>query len=136
MTQDELKQAVAREAIKYVVDNAWIGVGSGSTANFFIDELAKNKHRIIRRAYADYWDQLLEQAMESGEFRADVNLAVLRLFLIGALNWTVEWFNPQRGTFKTFVTQITDIVFDGMAARSPAPRARVARKHKAQGATT
>jgi ribose 5-phosphate isomerase A len=45
MTQDELKQAVAREAIKHVVDNAWIGVGSGSTANFFIDELAKIKHR-------------------------------------------------------------------------------------------
>jgi ribose 5-phosphate isomerase A len=46
MTQDELKQAVAREAIRYVVDDAWIGVGSGSTANFFIDELAKIKHRI------------------------------------------------------------------------------------------
>ena len=46
MTQNELKQAVAREAIKYVVDDAMIGVGSGSTANFFIDELAKIKHRI------------------------------------------------------------------------------------------
>ena len=46
MTQDEQKQAVAREAIKYVVDDAMIGVGSGSTANFFIDELAKIKHRI------------------------------------------------------------------------------------------
>jgi ribose 5-phosphate isomerase A len=46
MTQDEQKQAVARAAIKYVVDDAWIGVGSGSTANFFIDELAKIKHRI------------------------------------------------------------------------------------------
>ena len=46
MTQDELKQAVAREALKYVVPGAWIGVGSGSTANFFIDELAKIKGRI------------------------------------------------------------------------------------------
>jgi ribose 5-phosphate isomerase A len=46
MTQDELKQAVAREAIKYVVDDAWIGVGSGTTANFFIDELGKIRHRI------------------------------------------------------------------------------------------
>ena len=46
MTQDEQKQAVAREAIKYVVDDAMIGVGSGSTANLFIDELAKIKHRI------------------------------------------------------------------------------------------
>jgi ribose 5-phosphate isomerase A len=46
MTQDELKQAVAREAIRHVVDDAWIGVGSGSTANFFIDELAKVRDRI------------------------------------------------------------------------------------------
>ncbi|MYM25197.1 ribose-5-phosphate isomerase RpiA [Duganella sp. FT135W] len=46
MTQDELKQAVAREAIAYVVENEIIGVGTGSTANFFIDELAKIKDKI------------------------------------------------------------------------------------------
>lgn len=96
---------------------------------------AKNKHRIVRRAYADYWDKLLEQAMASGEFRADVNLAVLRLFLIGALNWTVEWYNPQRGTFKSFVQQITSIVFDGMVSREPAAAPRLSRKlRKEQGA--
>ena len=46
MTQDELKQAVARAAIDYVVDGEIIGVGTGSTANFFIDELAKIRERI------------------------------------------------------------------------------------------
>ena len=46
MTQDELKQAVARAALNYVVDGAMIGVGTGSTANFFIDELGKIKERI------------------------------------------------------------------------------------------
>jgi ribose 5-phosphate isomerase A len=46
MTQDDLKQAVAREAIKHVVEDAVVGVGTGSTANFFIDELAKIKGRI------------------------------------------------------------------------------------------
>ncbi|MES3023338.1 MAG: ribose-5-phosphate isomerase RpiA [Pseudomonadota bacterium] len=46
MTQDELKQEVARAAIAYVVDGEIIGVGTGSTANFFIDELALVKHRI------------------------------------------------------------------------------------------
>ena len=46
MTQDELQRAAARDAIAHVVDDAWIGVGSGSTANFFIDELAKIKGRI------------------------------------------------------------------------------------------
>jgi ribose 5-phosphate isomerase A len=46
MTQDELKQSVAREAIKHVVEDTVVGVGSGSTANFFIDELARIKGRI------------------------------------------------------------------------------------------
>ncbi|MDB5910306.1 MAG: ribose 5-phosphate isomerase [Massilia sp.] len=46
MTQDELKQAVAASAIQYVVEGEIIGVGTGSTANFFIDELAKIKDRI------------------------------------------------------------------------------------------
>lgn len=46
MTQDELKLAVAKAAIAYVVEGEIVGVGTGSTANFFIDELAKIKHKI------------------------------------------------------------------------------------------
>lgn len=50
MTQDELKQAVARAARDYVAaqlaEGAIIGVGTGSTANFFIDELATLKQRL------------------------------------------------------------------------------------------
>ena len=46
MTQDELKQAVAKEAIKHVPDDCIVGVGTGSTANYFIDDLGKIKHRI------------------------------------------------------------------------------------------
>lgn len=46
MTQDELKLAVAQAAIAYVVEGEIVGVGTGSTANFFIDELAKIKHKV------------------------------------------------------------------------------------------
>jgi len=46
MTQDEMKQAVARAAVAYVPTGEIIGVGTGSTANFFIDELGKIKDRI------------------------------------------------------------------------------------------
>jgi ribose 5-phosphate isomerase A len=46
MTQDELKQAVARAAIAYVPEGEIIGVGTGSTANYFIDELGRIKDRI------------------------------------------------------------------------------------------
>jgi ribose 5-phosphate isomerase A len=50
MTQDELKQASAQAALQYVIEHtqngAIIGVGTGSTANFFIDALAGIKARI------------------------------------------------------------------------------------------
>ncbi len=49
MTQDELKQAVAQAAADYVAQTApagsIIGVGTGSTANFFIDALAPLKDK-------------------------------------------------------------------------------------------
>lgn len=46
MSQDDLKRAVAQAAIAYVPADCIVGVGTGSTANFFIDELAKIKHKL------------------------------------------------------------------------------------------
>jgi ribose 5-phosphate isomerase A len=46
MTQDEQKRAVAQAAIQHVLAGSIVGVGTGSTANYFIDELAKIKHKI------------------------------------------------------------------------------------------
>lgn len=46
MTQDEMKQAAARAALAYVEDGCVVGVGTGSTANFFIDGLGQMKGRI------------------------------------------------------------------------------------------
>jgi ribose 5-phosphate isomerase A len=46
MNQDQLKELVAKEALKYVEDDAVVGVGSGSTVFKFIDALATIKNRI------------------------------------------------------------------------------------------
>ncbi|HEY5633465.1 MAG TPA: ribose-5-phosphate isomerase RpiA [Burkholderiaceae bacterium] len=46
MNQDELKRAAARAAIGYVSPGQIVGVGSGSTVNFFIDELAAIRDRV------------------------------------------------------------------------------------------
>lgn len=46
MSQDDKKKEVARAAIGYIEDDTIVGVGTGSTVNFFIDELAKIKGRI------------------------------------------------------------------------------------------
>jgi len=46
VNQDQLKEQVAREALKHVVEDAIVGVGSGSTVFKFIDALASMKNRI------------------------------------------------------------------------------------------
>jgi ribose 5-phosphate isomerase A len=46
MSQNEAKRLAAEKAIEYVEDGMIVGVGTGSTVAFFIDALAKIKHRI------------------------------------------------------------------------------------------
>jgi ribose 5-phosphate isomerase A len=46
MTQDEKKQAAAQAALAYIEPGSIVGVGSGSTINFFIDALAGIKGKI------------------------------------------------------------------------------------------
>lgn len=47
MTQDEMKQKVAEAALEYVKSGTIVGVGTGSTANMFIDALASRRDEII-----------------------------------------------------------------------------------------
>lgn len=46
MNQNELKKAAAQAALRYIEDDSIVGVGTGSTVNFFIEALASIKHRI------------------------------------------------------------------------------------------
>jgi len=46
MNQDALKQAVAAAALDHIPEDSIVGVGSGSTANYFIDALAARKARV------------------------------------------------------------------------------------------
>jgi len=46
VNQDTRKQRAAEAALEYVADGAIVGVGTGSTVNFFIEALASLRHRI------------------------------------------------------------------------------------------
>ena len=46
MTQNDKKKAAAQAALKYIEDGAIVGVGTGSTVNYFIDALADVKQNI------------------------------------------------------------------------------------------
>jgi AcrR family transcriptional regulator len=119
-------KATARQRVAAAIEGHLWGLlhhGDFTSANIRIygqiPPAAKNRHRKIRREYADYWDRLLDDALQRGELRPDTSTAIIRLFVIGALNWTVEWYNPQKGSFQDFSRQIAAIVFDGTFLREP-----------------
>ncbi|MBI1942092.1 MAG: ribose-5-phosphate isomerase RpiA [Betaproteobacteria bacterium] len=83
MTQDELKQQVAQAALEHVVEDAVVGVGSGSTVNCFIDALASMKNRIDGAVAAS--DASAERLKKHGIRVVDLNsVAELPVYIDGA----------------------------------------------------
>ncbi|VAW82679.1 Ribose 5-phosphate isomerase A [hydrothermal vent metagenome] len=81
MDQDELKKQVAEAAIEYVETGTVIGVGTGSTANYFIDALAKIKARI---------DGTVASSIASAERLKNHGIPVLDLNEVGDLSVYVD----------------------------------------------
>ena len=74
MNQDELKRAAARAAIGYVNPGQIVGVGSGSTVNFFIEELAAIRDRISGAVSSS--ERSTERLLASGIPVLDLNTVV------------------------------------------------------------
>jgi AcrR family transcriptional regulator len=83
-----------------------------------IPEALKPRHLHLRQRYGRLWDQLLRQAQQAGEIRPDVKIVPLRMFVLGALNWTMEWFDPHRYSVGDFARQINAVVFEGVKGSS------------------
>ena len=81
MKQEELKQQVAEAAIEYVEAGTVIGVGTGTTANYFIDALAKIKGRI---------DGTVASSIASAERLKGHGIPVLDLNQVGELSVYVD----------------------------------------------
>jgi AcrR family transcriptional regulator len=80
--------------------------------------------QIVRRRdrYDALWDGMLHEAAGTGRLRPDADLRLVRLLLLGAANWTAQWFSP-RGKYSTddVADAFLDFVWNGLA-RAKAPR--------------
>ena len=76
MTPEQAKQLVAEAAIEYIEWDWVVGVGTGSTANLFIDELAKIKGQI---------DGTVASSQASADRLRGHGIKVMELDQVGAL---------------------------------------------------
>lgn len=81
-------------------------------------------HRVEQRRYGDYWHELIVAAHTAGRLRPDLDLFTVRMLAFGAMNWTAEWFRPDRGPSAAVVAdQAVAMVLHGISS-PPASRVR------------
>ena len=68
----------------------------------------------VRRDYEKYLDVLLSKLQADGVIRSDVNIGRFRLMLIGALNATLEWFDPAKGSAEELADDYADAFLYGI----------------------
>jgi AcrR family transcriptional regulator len=80
-------------------------------------EEVRKRHYVLQQDYGGYFHDLLEAAVASGEVRPDADLPTVRMLMFGAMNWTAEWYRPDRGRPPQLVIdQLVDMVLRGLLA--------------------
>jgi AcrR family transcriptional regulator len=70
-----------------------------------------------QRQVGRYWNRLLVDARRAGAIRADLDLSATRMLILGALNWTAEWYQPGgRLTPAQLAELAATIVLDGITS--------------------
>ncbi len=65
-------------------------------------------------AYNDIWRGLVAELAAAGELRSDVEPAVGRMMVLGALNWAAEWWNPERGPIDEVIHTAQSMVLHSL----------------------
>jgi AcrR family transcriptional regulator len=75
------------------------------------------------KEYERYWQQILREGIENGEFRSDLDIQVVSYGLLGMLNWLYKWYNPQgRLSVQEVAEQFTLLALSGLSAEEARPR--------------
>ena len=70
-----------------------------------------------QREYGDEWRKLLEDARRARLIRGDLDPSVVRMAILGALNWAADWFEPGKKTPSRVARDIAALVLEGLAAK-------------------
>ena len=77
----------------------------------------RQRHLKRQRRYGAFWRDLFESAAKAGKLRTHLDLSVVRMLTLGALNWSVEWYDengPQRP--GAIAGHLSTMILEGLAA--------------------
>jgi len=75
------------------------------------------KRQVAEEAkYGEIWKKLIKEAAAQGQIRPELDLYIAQMLVMGALNWTAEWWKPRRGSVDKVVANAQSIVRNGLSA--------------------
>jgi AcrR family transcriptional regulator len=76
----------------------------------------RQRHLERQRRYGGFWRGLFERAAKTGKLRKDLDLSVVRMLTLGALNWSVEWYDARRTqTPGAIAAHLSTMILEGLA---------------------
>ncbi|MDP6709453.1 MAG: TetR family transcriptional regulator [Alphaproteobacteria bacterium] len=81
-----------------------------------IPDEVRERHLEVRHVYEAFWRRLMRDAQAAGEIRAGVDLRLARLSILGALNWSIEWYRSEGAGIEEIAARFADLAFDGIGA--------------------
>lgn len=78
----------------------------------------RKRHLEQQREYGAFWAALFRRGVASGRLRRDLDLSVARMLVLGALNWSVEWYREDGKSPAEIADQVSTIVLEGLLAEA------------------
>jgi AcrR family transcriptional regulator len=75
----------------------------------------RDRQLAAHRSYLEVWRGLLEDARAAGEMDPALDLRAALMIVLGALNWTVEWWDPGEGSLEPVITTAQTLIESGLA---------------------
>jgi AcrR family transcriptional regulator len=82
-------------------------------------------------AYGRIWRGLFDEARTDGQLRSDLDARHAQLLVMGALNWSAEWFDPRRSSVDTIVSNAQVLVRNGLSPAQKSGSSLTKRTRKA-----
>jgi AcrR family transcriptional regulator len=108
----ERLRAAVLEHLAEVNDPDAFAVGSIQSTRLPFAVMQRYDQR--RRAYDALWTTLISQGIACGAVSAASASGVIRVMIYGALNWSAEWLQPDRGSLGRIADIATTFILDGL----------------------
>jgi TetR/AcrR family transcriptional regulator, cholesterol catabolism regulator len=112
-----LRAAIAAH-LKFVLSESDYAVANIRILSQVPEEI-RERHLKRQRRYGAFWRDLFEAAAKAGALRTNLDLSVVRMLTLGALNWSVEWYDERgRRSPGDVAAHLSTMILEGLTTSS------------------